>query len=355
MTIREKAIASYQALLRSRVHDPRIKEAYAAMKNTYTKKDLRKNVEAFAKGFLDAEHVKKITNATRIVTTAEFKDRLTKCLVWLKENIGQRPYGIILGRPLTTTPLGMGNWIKNRIGKSALWLAHLIEEHVGRPAALYLDHTTTGMSGARQFIEERDIHTWCFLDDGIYSGKQVREYVGFIDRHRIWDDGRHTLLIAAAFATAQLGQVFRHPSHVRFPTVKVFTGERMDSLHDVFNVSQHNIHGRPIVDRLDNTGATLTIMPHKVPDEVSFGFTSNDKVLVPEDRIKVPYKQFTMKALPSQVRINQHGTVYHGYDDRAGITYESYNLAPKKTFFVPYPRKNDLVHVFDNTHLRRVG
>lgn len=343
--VQKKALASYQALLRSRVHDPRHRETFNTLKNVYTRNNLKRNVNAFAKEHsLSNNYAKSIFNSTNIVTAQKFKNNIYECLEWLHRNLGTNAYGIVLGD------------LSGVRAKSNLWLAHLIETFMNRGASIYLDNFTANMDIVKDGILS-SIHTWVYLDDGVYSGDQLNEELKYLDERGIWNFGENTLLVAAAFATHRLDEVEnecpRLKGHLK---CNVYAASSMNFTEELINTISNLYENSPVGESF-RVGATLTIMPHKVPDQWSFGLkrrgkylqtNNNNHGIVPEHRIPVPYKQYTLKRLPNHMRVNPNTeNVWHGFHG----TYHKKDPHTGQTLFgVKYQYHPDYSNNHDDGH-----
>ena len=206
------------------------------------------------------EIVKRFVDAINFKTTVQFKAAVEKATGWLKKGVRGRPYVLVVE---------MGD---DHV-KSSAWLAHKVEEKVGRPLELISLHENPELIKAKlKKAFARGATTIVHLDDAWYSGQQKGGMIEQLLYHLMEDDFSAskmdvTMLFAAAFGPRVLPAFLKSMQGKRrmhdrrsTATVKFYAAEAMRDPPK--NLRKHANFGT----------RKYTIMPHKLPDSVSFGF-----------------------------------------------------------------------------------
>ena len=240
----------------------------------------REGAEEFARVLgLDAATTRRIRNAINVRSTADFKAGIRRCTEWLGGKVRGRPYALLVESGRTT--------------KSSMWLGVLVVDAAGPPVAILT------YDGQRIHGDPAGARCLVHLNDAIYSGAQM---AGMIDRlaQREFDlyvTKKLTVYFAAAYGTSSAA--------LRLRTAMNENAAALTKKSSVFFAK--TLPETPLYDIFDedvNVRPSISIMPHKVPNSVSFGaIHTNGNSLSAEIRKKIlrkatfgvrhtePYKQ----------------------------------------------------------------
>ena len=210
------------------------------------------------------------------VSPEEFKTHFEDCVRQVRDAIGSRKYGLLLGDTTYLRVIGdtINHTTRNMV-KSTQAFAHVVESVMGRPASVYVSDEVQHHN-----FRNSGIGDWIWFDDGVYSGDQF--YNGF---HAVYNNLPGRIHIVAPYATDRLLRMIdtlRHErrTHAEFATVctKVSMPKLSNTFQKLFyryprRASSNATPPPPLDDSYNlNPHASTYVMPHKVPDGMSFAY-----------------------------------------------------------------------------------
>ena len=257
-----------QTRLSKMIHDPHLVNSYKTMRKIMkNKKQLESSINfSTNRGKIFNEYKNVVLGSVRIVSAKQFKSNFEACVSSAKAQIGSEPYGLLLGQvpPLSLTKKDTIRKIDRPLIKSSVFLAHVIEKVMGRPAHGYvtLDFSESEM----QYVSKKhNINTWVWFDDGVYSGTQMRKS---FDLYRKLPG---KFIIIAPYATKK---VFDIPKEIKSRVIYTCVKVLMDSANTILRRSgfpENKIRELEI----GKIGRSMFILPHKIPNEFSFELFEN--------------------------------------------------------------------------------
>jgi hypothetical protein len=330
------AFHRYQATLRALVDDKRFANAYAEVNTRRIDfKGLEENVRAYAKEHLNASNGNVLIRAIKrhLPTSVQFKRNVGNALLWTKTQLHGRPYCHLLGSIQS-----------HGRAKSSLWLAHLVKQIVG-PPAFYMTEDMLRLFPRRvlkTMFRSLGVSTIVYFDDGIYSGNQAEDDIGYFDLEI--GSKNFAYIVAAAYATKEALKKLKGLENNR--------GKRLNIQAFAPGVFVNIESSLPdtTFDRVWSTsklrGHTLSAMPYKIPDHVSFGFGQHKQQLVHQSRVKIPYKNFSLDAYQLPTRyFTSGGTFYEGRvsrNNRDAMILDAYD---RKTGLRRQEERDSIIHL----------
>jgi hypothetical protein len=239
-------------------------------------------------GLFSPDDKAQIVSKLRIIKVREFKEHIDKCVRWLRQNLAGRSYGII------TVPAS-----KNK-AKSSTWLGAVAARGIGYPPAMIIDPDyTIDSDNLTEYIKyinktarRLGVHDWIYLDDGAYSGNQLlrifEDELLFASYHnqvegRVW--------VAIAFCAPGGRSTLNNITNRNHTAV--YCPGSMDAMENIFPKDLMNriLKVNASQCRPGPRGRTLTMMPHKIGNDRSFGIFYNNTPLVRNTHIAPPYKK----------------------------------------------------------------
>lgn len=254
------AVKFLNSVLRSR----EMLNAYDALPNI-NRPAINTAFRAWATGQKLSADAQKTLHALLNVRSADEFFRFTRDgMAWIAREIGTRPYALI-------AEVASGNTLHNSLkAKSSAWLAAPLVRFLGRPpAAIIPFHDGGWLAGdlVRTAVAQ-GILDFVHVDDAIYSGSQKAILVNEMGALRIRDVPR--LYIAAAYATQKgLAKVRARVATVaKWVHVALHASGTMNEPTAPPNILPE------LIGKGHTVGPTMSILPFKVPNEVSFGPSS---------------------------------------------------------------------------------
>jgi hypothetical protein len=217
-----------------------------------------------------------ILKSVTFVTPEEFKTHFEDCVRQVRDAIGSRKYGLLLGVTKRVRVIGdtINNMTRVRV-KSTQAFAHVVESVMGRPASVYVSERHNLHN-----FPNSGVRDWIWFDDGVYSGQQF--YSSFIDAYADLPGRIHVI---APYATDKLLEGIDElrrsgrPRSAEFATVctKVQMPKMSNTIQKLFyryprRASSNATPPPPLEDGGITNGASTYVMPHKVPDHMSFAY-----------------------------------------------------------------------------------
>ena len=263
--------------------------------------------------------------ALNVRTRAEFMGYMKTIIDWVRDKVGDRPYALIA--EITNTDLINGYTLTNAeitngklprfVAKSSAWLAGPVVRELPRKPDLlipfygdsklsYLLMEKALKSGIRDFVH---------IDDAMYSGQQKATLITKMQQVFLMSTFEHPetklsgrmkprLWLAVAFATQQSKNLIADTSQAS----RNLLGYQISAL-DIFNIkllAPGTIHAPKLAsntvkeelrDKRHVVGPTMTLLPFKVPNTVSFGPPSLSNAL--SKTVKKPvYKRIDIEHPP---------------------------------------------------------
>jgi ankyrin repeat protein len=219
---------------------------------------IRQGVDNFAnKVEMTNENRQKLHEMVDIVSAADFKSAIQRCIDWFLRRFAD--FKARTGRP---PAFAIGRFFEGERAKSSDWLEHKLIEALGFPLFYVVD--TEKIQGPVDFV--------VLLDDALYSGSQVEEWVQRFNRRRYFHTPSPALLIATGYATVEGARRVRSALTT---ADELFFAKTMQS-----NASRSG-HTKQAIKALMNKYdfvqiGPLTFMPHKTANFVSIKFHSHD-------------------------------------------------------------------------------
>ena len=262
--------------------------SFRALKNLDAGK-VRAGARQFAKNAgLTNRETALLVEAINVRTAADFKEAIAIAVAHLKAKVRGRPYALLVES--RSRGGGGGGGVK-----SSEWLAFQVVKVLGPPTGIVLYDINSDKLGYKS--TSGPSNTWAnrtsdrkglfaavldgakcvvHLNDAIYSGTQLATLIDRYDRDAYiqMDGGPFNrgppLFIAAGFGTA-----YAKAKHEGL--ANVYFAKTIASRPDVVNIVAPNMRDSHFYRNL-NPARLLTILPHKVPNSVSFGMYTNKKL-----------------------------------------------------------------------------
>lgn len=236
--------------------------------NAFRRPLVEQGIENFmdAAGITNATNRETFRNSIDKATARDFQQAIDRCINWFKLKLrGRRKYMLVLdGRPPSNNHLA-------KMKKSSRWLAHVVTAALGRPEhVFYVGHPANfrkHTNVAKKIITPAliDGSVFLHLDDAVYTGNQKSEIFDFINALAEAVNPKFEFYMAAAYATQhgtqriqeslQENQEFYHDRDLRpMPLSQAF-------------LNKYNL-------TIEDPGTTMSLMPHKVANSVSFGVST---------------------------------------------------------------------------------
>ena len=188
-----------------------------------------------------------------MVTAADFKRAVAEGVAWLRKTVA----------PGTRYALNVEAGDPDPRGTE--WLASQVVRALGKPVRF--DAKSAIEHGARTVV---------FFDDAVYSGSQMYHELGDLRRYAARRGLRGLrVVVCVAYATSRGMEVIEDAANdlrTAGHAVDVFAAR---PLRQAANVLSPAALGE-IQGAYGFLAPTLTIMPHKIPDEMSFGFGNDE-------------------------------------------------------------------------------
>lgn len=281
--------------------DPRgfLRASFDGLRNLNLAK-VRQGIDLFGQqeGLLP-QNVEAVKRALEYVSVAEFKQALQLCLAELARRVGTQRYALVIEHNLNSA-------------KSSAWLAGQVVAALGRPAGYVTDEAGSIVrSLLRAKRRGKPIGYVVHVDDAMYSGLQkasilqrLAYYLDDLPPAEKKELGRFDVLVGAALTTPQALKAVRQGAlQLRRHRigVRVFAPRRLKHVRSTLPAATR----KRLAAKYRSLAPTLALLPHKVPDYVSFGFGGLDEFLAkhlgsPAAAWKAPYKR-TRVAVPQNV------------------------------------------------------
>lgn len=249
----------------------------------------------------------RVRSTVRAVTPGEFERALAKCQVWLREHVrGRRPYALLLGSSSSASGMNSSQWLARHVMS---W------EALGPPDMTLRDDGTLKAQAAR--AADMGVKAIVHLNDALYSGNQLYEMLEEMENTRI------PVFIAVAYSTPTAisliagtgraeGAIFRGRGKLRLhPDSRFYAASKIaDTPHtagytyDAASGRYKANSAREALRGTSDVGATMTLLPHKVPNTMSFGMIRRGHTLsnyVTHAVGKAPYHPYHPHTLTIQL------------------------------------------------------
>lgn len=212
-----------------------------------------------------------------IRSAADFKMHVYRAITWLRRKVGNRPYAVLVEVD------GFGPYKL----KSSLWLAAPLIRSFKRPPAMVIPVMYGGLdAGLVRQAMALDIADFVHIDDTVYSGQQKG---GLVKNFRAIIPQRSPvrLYIAAAY-TSRAGEDFVRARIGTSRSVEYFASHVLTRRE----IQDPSIIGELRAKRVNLYKAPLsTIMPHKIPNGLSFA-PANFGAVLDMSMPSPPYKAY---------------------------------------------------------------
>lgn len=258
-------------------------QSFRALKNLDAGK-VRGGAMQFAKNAgLSSRQTALLVDAINVRTAADFRGAIAKAVAHLKAKVRGRPYALLIESSSAGSV------------KSSVWLAPQVVRALGPPTGIVNYDTWAKkfgykpVSGPSNTLADRTVDkrgliaaasdgAKCVvhLNDAVYTGKQLADLMKQAYDEMLWATGRRLappppFFVAAAYGRAGIAEYFSRTidEHLgQMPATDVYFAKTIPSRHDVVKLVT------PDMTRVSpnfNPASMFTILPHKVPNHVSFG------------------------------------------------------------------------------------
>lgn len=272
-----------------------MKQAYNALgkrTNAVMRGAVTKGVRDFLSDKIPPARVQKMVDAIDFKTAAEFKRAVAKATDWLKKEVHGKPYILYVeGGDVYT--------------KSSDWLAHKVIEKLGMPWGRIVWGNISEAERQLRAAYAHGVTTVVHLDDAWYTGTQKKDQIDtllmtwrrVLNTHRNAPSTVHAkILVAAAYGPHHVPKLQEiQGTHAIFFHVPGNSTARKDTFEVKFFAAAEIPEPPRNLAVLGNVNfgrRKYTVMPHKLPNGLSFGFQlwnpSTHKLEGFRDTIKAP-------------------------------------------------------------------
>lgn len=198
------------------------------------------------------------------ITTGRFLDALATTAENVSQALMDKPYAVMLGNKPHASPYWTYSLAKNVLPPAAM--------------ATWFRRNATNMEALSQAFDEKGVDTFLFLDDVIYSGRQIYEsvthFLGALRQQR--PDFKPTVIVAAPAATKRVGLIPR----AKFPESKIVfvpPAIPLKTIEDTFSYEEKWFFKNQFFGRLNEgdekrlpDDACLAFTDHRAPDHWTF-------------------------------------------------------------------------------------
>lgn len=212
---------------------------------------------------LNENNFNELHGALNVRPVKEFKAAVEECLEWLRRKVAGREYRLIIERNSDAEGV-----------KSSTWLAPHVERILGPPRDIIVVERAKPINLGPRRGPREDI--FVHLDDALYTGRQKHDLLRLLSLAEQKRGGHGCVFMTAPYATAQARDL-----------VSSYKSKYLDVEFERKHVIRLTKNSLPtnILSRLEKRGlfaytqnrfgkhhTTMTILPHKVANYISFGF-----------------------------------------------------------------------------------